>query len=465
MTWILAVACVAVLLAGAAPALRAASRRRAVIAGTTSYDVVLWGLPEVLSSARLRVGPASVVVEDPESRRRYDFTPTGLTLTRRRGDWSRGGDRERTATGRDGRGNVLEVEGAHGDMLALWEHLHGRALPDEPRPPVSAPTRDVVVSSATVAVAGLAGLLVLGVVGGAERVVATVLEPGDDEEPCVVEWVSPWSGDTLTNGVDCYDGEEASDEVAVWALDAPLRGELWDTMTPSGLGVGVGVVALGGLLCQGWDVHAERRRARRAAQESAAAAARSRSESAAGSGPARLPAVTLPTADRLTYPAARALVIEVERARARQPWSAQDIEAFHGGERAFARLDRLARLVSPLRRRRALARADRAEPRLLAYVLDRDPVPPGVDATYPVGSVLLFDERGAPAFRLLVTGLGVARAAGSGTAQVRGELREGAPVRCTLGDVDVTCPGDLLSFDPEEWLDDLRAELGDDPDA
>lgn len=462
MTWILAaacVACVAALLGGAATTLRAASRRRAVVAGATSYDVAIWGLPEVLGTARLRIGPASVVVEDAESRRRYDLTPTGLTLTRRRGDWSRGGDRERTATGRDGRGNVVEIEGAHADMLALWEHLHGRVLPDEPLAPVSAPTRDAVVSSATVAAAGVAGLLVLGVVGGAERVVATVLEPGEGEEPCVVEWVSPWSGDTLTNGVDCHDGEEAGDEVAVWALDAPLRGELWDTMTPSGLGVGVGALALVGLLGQGWDVHAGRRRARRAARESAEAAAAAPSAGDDDLRSTRPLPVDLPAADQLTYPVARALLAEVARIRAGRQWSEEEVEAFRTREQAFARLRRLEMLLSPVRRRRALARADRAEPRLLAYVLDRATPPPGVVAAHPAGVVLLFDDRGAASFLLLVTGPDVARAAGSGTAQVRGELHAGATVRCTLGDVDVTCASDLLDLDPEEWLEDLRDEL------
>lgn len=114
-------------------------------------------------------------------------------------------------------------------------------------------------------------------------------------------------------------------------------------------------------------------------------------------------------------------------------------------------------VAGPLRRRTALARARRTEPTRLAYVLDRETVPPGETATE--GFALLFDDLGAPAFRLRVRGEGVGRAALTGTALVQGELRADAPVRCTLGDVVVRCHSPLLHLDPQEWLDELRDEL------
>lgn len=581
-----------VLAAGLVRALRELARRRAAAAGTTAYDIEMWGLPEVVMRVRLRVGPTAVVVDDPESHRRYDLTPTGLTLEQQHGDWSRGGERERTASGRDGRGNRVEVTGAHSDMLALWESLHSRPLPPAPQPPASAPSRDAVFSSLCIAAAGLLGLVVLTLLGGAAQVVGTVVDPGSDEDLCVVEWVSPWSGEELRNGVDCY--VDAGAEVSLWALNTPFRGEVWDTDTPAGLSTaGCGGLVLLGLVVIGSSAWSQRRRARRAARETAEAAADRRPASARPDAdrPVPPPLAGLAAADTLTPTSARHLVREVADARAARTWTAEEIEELRALRRSFDRLERgplswairfgatalqmvvavvlagllawtsvdgllvdrdpsataqatvghvtgsrlvvwpddvdltfttgagrevqavaavadgdalgstveveysvekpfrvrvvgdpgpvrgaalsavgvlvvlgavvVPALVRRSRRRSALAAADAAEPAYLTYLLDRGPVLPAGVVGAPTTQILLFDERGAPAFLMAVTSEEVTGAADYGTARIRGELREGALVRFALGDVEASGPGELLYFDPQEWVDDLRAELGE----
>lgn len=574
------------LVAGLVPAWRGVARRRATTAGTTAYEVDVLGLPEVPGSVRLRIGATSLVVDDPQEKRRFDFTATGLTLERQYGDWGRGGERERTAIGRDGRGNEIEVTGSHTVMTALWERLHDRPLPPEPVPPVSVAPGDTVAGAAFVAAGGLGLLLVPLVLLGAVGVEGTVVEPAAGDELCVVEWVSP-GGDARRNGVTCYE-EEAGETVRLWALGGPLRGEVWDADTPAGAALVSGGVALLGAAIWGYGGWAARRRSRRAAAWTAEAAEASRRHSArrAVQGPAL--DVELPPADRITFTTARSLMTRVALVRSQRAWSEAERREWLEMRRSLARFQRLvavlklapavgvtlavlviaataawtstdgllasrgpsatttatvggavddplplwptdveltfttrtgrtveavaavvdvaalpssvqveyaldapyrvrvvgdpgpargvglsvglavlvalgaavATAAGPVRRRRALARADRAQPVRLAYVLDRPATPPGEVAAE--ASVLLFDGSGAPTFQLLVTGDGVARAALSGTAQVRGELREDAPVRCVLDDVPVRCAGGLLYLDPQEWLDDLRDELGTD---
>lgn len=581
-TWLLsAVVGVLLLVAGMVPAWRGAARRRAATAGTTAYDVMVLGLPEVPGTARLRVGATSLVVDDPQEKRRFDFTATGLTLDRRYGDWSRGGERERTAVGRDGRGNELEITGSHTTMTALWDHLHDRPLPSEPRPPVTVAPGDTVVGAAFVAAGGLALILMPLLLVGAVMVEGTVVETAAGDELCVVQWVDS-DGETRRNGLTCY--EESGEEVRLWSLGGPLQGEVLDTDTPLALAFGGGGTALLGGVIWAYGVWAARRRARRAAAWSAEAADTRSTRQEDG----WAPDVELPPADRVDFATARALMVHVARARAQHVWSDAERAEWREVRRALARLERVAAVlrlgpavgvplavlvmtaaaawtstdgllasrgpsatavasvgevvdaplplwpadveltfttgtgrtveavaavadadalapsvqveyavdapyrvrvvgdpgptrgvtlsagatglavlvaavasaVGPVRRRRALARAERAQPARLAYVLDRAPGPPGEPDADATGTVLLFDVGGAPAFRIAVAGDGVARAPLSGTAQVRGELREDAPVRCTLEDVPVRCVSGLLYLDPQEWLDDLRQELG-----
>lgn len=593
MTALLVVGPIAALLlvAGVLLARRDLSRRRAAKVGTTAYDVFLLGLPEVVGPARLRLGPTLIVVDEPETHRRFDLTGTGLTLAQQYGDWARGGDRERSATGRDGRGNLVEITGDQGDMVAIWQALHGCPLPAAPQPPASVPSRDSLFFSALIAAAGLMGLVVCVVLAGAASVVATVIEPGNGVDYCLVEWASPWSGEALRNGADCDD--DVGEEVHLWALNTPFRGDVWDAETPWGLAGTGGVLAVLGLIMRGYSSWSDRRRARRAAAQTAEAAAMRQQAGTDDAGSVLPLSVDLPSADRLTYTTARSVLLEVVRARSLRPWPAQDVEAFRKEQRELARYRRgalgllvrvgpmlmlpvvalvvggllawtpldsllagrgrsatveavvgdvydgelfvwpddvdltfttgtgqeietvaavvdgdalpstvlveysvekpfrasvvgdpgpvrgmalsgagvlLALLIAVVpalvrwgRRRAALARADRGEPELMAYLLDRGPGPPGEVVAEPMGLVHLFDQRGEPTFQLLVVGEGVARAAVYGTARIRGELREEAPVRCTLGDVDVTCDGGLIYFDPQAWLDDVGSELGGEP--
>lgn len=578
-----------VLVTGLVGAVRVASRRRAAFAqagGTTAHDVDIVGLPEASGCVRVRVGTTTVVVEDPESHRWFDFTATGLTLDKRIGDWSRGGERERTATGRDGRGNHLEIVGDHRDMVSLWNALQDRPLPAEPRAPVSPPARDTLVGMLFVAAAGLGVLFVLAVLSRAVPVDGLVVDPASGDEYCLVEWNSPWDGDTHRNGVDCY--QDTGGSVRLWALDVPFRGQVWDTDTPLGLSaVAAGVVVLG-LLVAASGRWSQRRRARRAAAQTSEAVQAVRKAQQDENRPVPPLGLELPAAEHLTYATARPLMAAVARAREQRTWSAQERDEHRQVLRLIARIELLGRalrvapvivvpgfalilgsvlawtsvdgllagrepsataeatvgdvvegsrflvwpedveltfttgsgeevetvvavldrdalastalveysvdkpfrarvvgdagpergvtvsavtvllavigsavvsLTGPVRRRRTLARADRSDPVRLAYVLDRAAGPPDERADRATGAVLLFDQSGAPAFQLHVTGAGVARAVASGTALVRGELREGALVQCELGDADARFVGELLYLDPQEWLDDLRDEF------
>lgn len=567
---------------GAALALRDGRRRRAARPPEARvHDVLLLGLPEHVGMARLRVGPSSVVVDDPGTHRRFDLTPTGLVLTRQHGDWTRGGVRPRTALGRDGRGHPVEIEGEQEDMLALWEALSSRPLPDDPRPPVEAPLRDAVVGAVFVGLAGLGALVACVVALGAAAVTATVLEPGDDEALCVVEWSD---GEVTRRGqVDC--AERAGEQVDVLALGPPFEGELWDTDTPPALGVGaLVVVALGGAIRR-WATWSVRRRARRSALVAVEADLPSPVAAPAPDDDAGTPTGT-------DHQRVRALAAQVERTRTHHRWTPEEIAELRSARRAVRLLGGLggagvrwaAHLVLPVaallvvaafawtpvdnllatralsapaegvldeeyegalplplpfwpdhigvsfttedgeevdafvtvaraaglpdtvpvrydverpyrvqvvgdpgpqlallwlgglwcallvgslvtptlaavRRRRARARAATAVPHPLLYVLSRDPSPPGDRDRDATAMVYLFHPDGSAAFSLVVVGAELRGLPDSGSAEVRGELAEGATVRCLLGGQEVRCVGELLYLDVHEVLDELEEDL------